>query len=271
MDTLASFYPALDERQQIPLLYLPITYSLTLLPFLTNHPRRAAVGILPLLIALCVLSPRYTFGDPPSDYYQSSAFIAFPIWYLEFAILRSVDGSDAPQYIGNPHESTGSSPRRHSNCQTTKEKLFWTLKLMVPSHRGVGWNWQAKAIPEDPYQHLPSWKYVTTHLGVALYAHFESTAMLIALGLASTLHNRDHSHAPTTHLLNAAVGWSGALWICDRLRCFYSLLAATSVAVGLCETWQWPPLMGHMSDAWSVGRVWSVAYHQTMRQVSLCA
>jgi hypothetical protein len=83
-----------------------------------------------------------------------------------------------------------------------------------------------------------------------------SVAMLVILGFSSKIQNEYRSEHWQSVVLDSVVGWSGAIWIWDRLTCFYSLAAAFSVAVGLCETWEWPPLMGQLSDAWSVRQMW---------------
>jgi hypothetical protein len=66
---------------------------------------------------------------------------------------------------------------------------------------------------------------------------------------------------------NAVIGWSGAIWVWCRLCCAYSMAAVLSVSFGVFETWEWPPLMGNLDDAWSVRQMWSVVYHQTFRRV----
>jgi hypothetical protein len=139
---------------------------------------------------------------------------------------------------------------------------------MVPSHRGIGWNWQVKGVPDDPYKCLPKWAFVRTHICKASIAYAQSLGMLVLLAWGSTAEARLSSEACLHRLIiNMLIGWSGAIWVWGRLNGFYSSIAAVSVAVGVCETWQWPPLMGNLRDAWSVRQVWSVVYHQTMRKV----
>jgi hypothetical protein len=146
---------------------------------------------------------------------------------------------------------------------------------MTPSHRGIGWDWQVKNVPANPDEQLPRWKFVGKHLGKMAVHYGRSTVMLVIMATATTLEgqlrlNLGHEMSWGTHAtLNAITGWAGALWICDRLGSFYSSLAAVSVALGICETWQWPPLIGNLEDAWSVGQAWGVVYHQTMRRVSV--
>lgn len=140
---------------------------------------------------------------------------------------------------------------------------------MIPSHRGIGWNWQIKHIPEDPEKELPKWKYVRHQLWKACLAYAWSTIMLTILGFASAWETKLlHMQVIRRFVVNAIIGWSGAIWVLSRLLCFYSFCAALTVALGVYEQWQWPPLVGDLKDAWSVRRFWSVVYHQTMRIVS---
>lgn len=92
--------------------------------------------------------------------------------------------------------------------------------------------------------------------------------MLIALGFASALEQKHRNPAEprSNFLIDAAIGWSGALWIYCRLLSFYSCASAISVSLGVYERWHLPPLMGAVSDASSVRQFWAV-YHQTMRRM----
>lgn len=191
------------------------------------------------------------------------------IWYLEFAIVLPSEGPQAPVYIEDGSRRYSRKKEEPRVLESLWKRLLWASALMVPSHRGIGWNWQVKNIPKDPYKHLRKWKYVQSHLQKAVLAYMSSLAMLILMGYCSALESQlSSSSKPTLAMMNILIGWSGAIWIWARVTCFYSLLASASVAMGICETWQWPPLMGEIRDAWSVTRVWSVVYHQTMRKVN---
>lgn len=70
--------------------------------------------------------------------------------------------------------------------------------------------------------------------------------------ISNTQRERIHSHPWVLVLLDAVIGWSGAIWVWDRLNCFYSLAAVVSIFIGNCGTWEWPLLVGSVEDAWSV-------------------
>ena len=242
MERLAALHPPLSERQPIPALYQPLTFFLTLIPFLFRKRRRTALCVLPILLASCIRAPGYTFGSPSVDYYNSSPFIAMPIWFLEFAILTPEEGPDAPRYVGNASAVTKSkeTDRRWQRPKTPWEQLAWAFSLMIPSHRGIGWQWQIKNVPDDPIQHLPKWAYVQRHVRRMLVAYTRSAAMLVLLGYGSAIEERlSPDSRAVTMLVNALTGRCGATWVWDRLNCFYSLLAAASVALGICETRSW--------------------------------
>jgi hypothetical protein len=269
MEFIAQLYPPLEERKPIPAIFLPGTFALTLLPFFTTHRRQTALVILPTILWMCVLAPRYTFGDPSADFYRSSGFIIMPLWFIEFAVLRPPNGDKAPAYVGNPAQ--GDLPRRVEDLQGAWPKLRWAVELMVPSHRGIGWNWQINNIPDDGKGQLSRWRWISYQAAKAVLAYMASVCMLVVMGLASVL-ERPEDRAPTfsaaqTFVLDAVIGLAGAIWIYCRLQTFYSSASAVTVALGVYERWQLPPLMGNLRDAWSVRQFWAV-YHQTMRQVS---
>lgn len=262
MDTIATFYPSLSERKPIPVLYLPATFALTIVPFFATNRRRTSLLILPLLLSLCVVAPCYTFGNPSADFYRSSGFIIMPLWFLEFAICKPQSGSDSPAYVKN----TKFSPRIE-DCQGAWAKLRWAVELMVPSHRGIGWNWQIKNIPEDARCYLSRRSWIFYQIRKAILSYVASLLLLVVMGYAST--SKQGSQGPLSQrLVDAVIGWTGAIWIYCRLCAFYCSASAVTVTVGMYERWQLPPLMGNVRDAWSVRQFW-VVYHQTMRQVNV--
>lgn len=259
MNLAASFYPDLSARANIPALYQPTAFALTLLPFLTSQRRAAAWAILPVLLYLCLKSPQYTFGDPSSNYYSSGPFLAMLLWYLDFAIITPDNGPDAPAFVEGPRGNA--LQNRHSpdrvDERTAWQRLTWAFRLMLPSHRGIGWNWKVKGVPPDPYANLPRWRYVRVQLYWTLFAYVRSSVMLVIMGMGTyAQENWSPQSLRVYYGTNAVIGWSGATWVWDRLNCFYSLVAALSVALGLCDTWEWPPLTGHIRDAWSVRQMW---------------
>jgi hypothetical protein len=261
-------WPQLNDRQPIPAFYQPLIFLLTVIPFFFRNRCWVAICVFILILHLCLRSPGYTFGNPSADYYNGSFFIAVPLWFLEFAILSPHEGPDALTYVGNASCSGTGSRETLDVMRPTWRKVLRVCSLMVPSHRGIGWNWQVKGVPDDPYKCLPKWAFVRTHICKASIAYAQSLGMLVLLAWGSTAEARLSSEACLHRLIiNMLIGWSGAIWVWGRLNGFYSSIAAVSVAVGVCETWQWPPLMGNLRDAWSVRQVWSVVYHQTMRKV----
>ncbi|KAF2444643.1 hypothetical protein P171DRAFT_431444, partial [Karstenula rhodostoma CBS 690.94] len=265
---IASFYPPLSERTPYPPLYQLLTFTLSLIPFFFHARRFVAILILPLLLTLCLRAPFYTFGDPSSNYYNTSIFVATPIWLVEFAILRPEEGGEAPVWVGRHIETEGEGVKGKGvhDMTTTWEKLSWVISLMIPSHRGMGWNWQVSRLPDHPDANLPKWQFVGRVLRKAIMAYVYSAIMLVVYGFAFALEKEIlPEHTVRRFVANAIIGWSGAFWILNRMLCFYDFCAAASVALGVYDQWQWPPLVGRLQDAWSVSQMWSVVYHQTMR------
>jgi len=246
-------WPQLADRKPMPPHYQPLIFVLTIVPFFFSSRRRIAICIFPLILDLCLRSPCYTFGNPSADYYNSSFFIAVPLWFLEFAILAPQKGPDAPAYIVNPKRSDIRSERAVDDMSLTWQKVLRVCSLMVPSHRGIGWNWQVKGVPDGPNEGFSKWAFLCRHARKMMTAYLRSMGMLVLLGWGSAVEVRLSSEARPHHfMVDALIGWSGAIWVWDRLNFAYSFMAAASVASGVCETWQWPPLMGKLGNAWSV-------------------
>lgn len=269
MDAVTPQYPPLTERRPLSTTYLGFTFLLAILPFFIPQRRGVAICVFSILLFRCLSAPQYTFGNPSDDYYNSSFLIAMVLWFLEFGILAPETGSGAPAYTGNPGSiDVGKTTLNETESQW--ERLHWVASLMVPSHRGIGWNWQVKGVPDDPMKDATKPKFMRSHAMKMLGSYVRSVCMLMLLGWASAMEKRMASYhdARLQNLLtNALIGWSGATWVWDRLNFAYSSMAFLSVFSGMSATWQWPPLMGRLRDAWSVRQMWSVVYHQIMRKV----
>ncbi|QIW96627.1 hypothetical protein AMS68_002145 [Peltaster fructicola] len=213
---------------------------LSITPFLVkqNHLIKFLNGAA--LLVLCLLLPCYTFGDASSDYYNSGPVFAMLLWYIDFVLCTPREGDGAPAFQGKRWEAL-----------TIYQRLAWAFRLMLPTQRGIGWNWQIKDVPPG---HSNAWQ----HAQWAIFYYAQSVVMLIILG--ASLEGQGL-------LANAIVGWSGAIWVWDRLNCAYSVVAALTIALRICEPWEWPPLMGSLKDAWTVRRMWSAVYHQSMRRM----
>lgn len=266
MDIIASLYPTLAERKPLPALYTPACLALTLAPFLTENRRLTIILTLPLLLYICVRWPCFTTGDPSSDYYNNSHFIAIPLWYLDFVLLTPKDGEDAPAFVG-PHlrdaerrdakRVVDAHGQRWKDLSTFSQRVGWAFRLMLPAQRGIGWNWQVKSVPADPQAKLSRWRYVGLQIWWVVFYYAQSVGALSALGLGCALRAKvGRDEHVTIAIANAVVGWSGAVWVWDRLNCAYSLAAALGVATKVTGTWEWPPLMGSLKDAYSVRQMW---------------
>ena len=270
MDVFASIYPALSEREALPAYYTPACLTLCLLPFLTKNKRLVSISTFPLLLYLCVRWPCYTNGDPSSDYYNNSHFIAIPLWYLDFVFLTSRDGDDAPAFVGSKlmTEGRGADKRVASaqrqqwrDLRTFSQRMKWASRLMLPAQRGIGWNWQVKGVPSDPLAKIPRWHFVRRQIWLALFFYAQSIGALAAVGFGYALRAQlEPDRRVGRAIAGVVMGWSGAVWVWDRLSCAYSLAAALGVASGITGTWEWPPLMGALKDAWSVRQMWRYVY-----------
>ncbi|UPX10549.1 uncharacterized protein EKO05_0001201 [Ascochyta rabiei] len=82
--------------------------------------------------------------------------------------------------------------------------------------------------------------------------------MLVLLDSASALEENAAVSPLPAFLLDAVIGWAGAILIYFHICSFYSLSSAVTVALGIYEMWQFPPLVGDVRDAWSAKQFWAV-------------
>lgn len=270
MNLIALLYPNLNERRFMPAYYAPLCFGLTLVPFLWQDNRLATTWSFPILLCLCLYHPSFTSGDPSADYFNSSLFMAMPLWYIDFVLLTPRDGEDAPAFIGkiqakingeNEADVSHNRGQQWNDLRTLHERLMWSIRLMLPAHRGIGWNWQVKGVPTDPYTSLSKWQFIFKQACWSLLFYAESVIAMAVLGLAYDLDNLGEDNPTVKRTVATAVlGWSGAVWVWTRLNCAYCLAAAVTVAIGITESWGWPPLMGPLEAAWSVRQMWRYAH-----------
>lgn len=122
----------LSSRQPTPAFYQPLIFLLIVIAFFFRNRRRVAICIFPLILDLCLRSPGCRFGDPSADYYNSSFFIAVPLWFLEFAILSLHEGPDAPTYVGNARCGGTVSGESLDAMRPARRKVLRGYSLMVP-------------------------------------------------------------------------------------------------------------------------------------------
>lgn len=261
---IASLYPPLSDRKPLPFYYTPACLLLSILPFLFQNKKLISTLTFPLLLYLCLSWPCFTTGNPSDDYYNGSQFIAIPLWYLDFVFLTPRDGEGSPAFVGEQtlRENAADGEKKFhatnwKDLTTLSQRAKWAFRLMLPAQRGIGWNWQVKGIPTDSEAALPKWHYVRSKAIWVIFYYLQSTVALTALGFGIGLRERCTPDQKIESLVaGATVGWVGAIWVWDRLNCAYSLAAAFSVALGMTGTWEWPPLMGPLRDAWSVRQMW---------------
>ena len=61
------------------------------------------------------------------------------MWCVDFAILTPTEGRGATAYVGKPNGPTRSHALSSTGKATTWERLTCAVRLMLPSHRGIGW------------------------------------------------------------------------------------------------------------------------------------
>ena len=253
MNHLTSLYPALKHRYQRPSLYLQTAYFLFIItPLFPRKSGRICI-ILPLLIILAVIYPCFTTGNFSDDYNQFFPLVTLPLAFLDFFVLSPLEGDDV-RFLKPPQPGKEATGVSESDCSTAWEKLKWALRL-VTNMRGVGWNWQVKGVPEHSNSGLRRFDFVVKYLILAGRSWIYKIMCHYLIGIA-TAGQFYTNNAIILRVCDVLIGWAGASWAYHGLNSVYRLGAALSVAIRLCEPWEWPPLFGSLSDAWSVRQMW---------------
>lgn len=255
MDALRSLlhiYPEPADRLPLPTLYLPAGFVLTIIPFFISNDRgRISLTAVPLL-PLALGRPFFTAGSPQVDYNTGGMFVGMLLQYLDFLMLSPTEGEEIA-FVGDMRIQAKAV--READNQTLWQKLKWSLRLMITPNRGIGWSWQVKNVPPNRLAHVPRKEFVKQHLFRSTAAfvrmHLSLYAMGICLGLQANVLG-----SGTYIVTDVVTGWCGASWAWNGLNYIYSVAAVATAVIGICEQYQWPPITGSLSEAWSVRQMW---------------
>ncbi|KAI1776780.1 hypothetical protein F4818DRAFT_457464 [Hypoxylon cercidicola] len=258
---LNTFYPPIEDRAPLPILYIPGTIAVLVLGYAIGPGpiRTTAVGSLLLLLAL--QRPYYTAGGVTLDYSLSGGFVFLLLEFLDLSI------SD-PRWIGKQQQQQPGGPKAGGSAwrdlETWPQRLRWGARLATTT-RGVGWDWQVKSVPAHREPDAPRLRFAAGRaLDLARHVALKSLAVY-GIGFCRTV---GPAAAPWAgRLLGAAENWCGAAWSWNTIGIAHAGGAVATVLLGISEPWQYPPMLGSLRTAWSVRQVWSVSYHQIFRRV----
>ncbi|KAH9889203.1 membrane bound O-acyl transferase family-domain-containing protein [Xylariomycetidae sp. FL2044] len=255
---LKTLYPPVEDRLPIPPLYTQASFVLAVLAVLGLAMGRR--GHSPFIVYSCLvlwtlLRPCYTSDSPSGDYNTAGIAIIF--------IINIWDHTRAPAQvyrIGASSDRSKAVPAPPS----WREDLSWAVNL-VTSLRGVGWNWQVKGVPKHPAPNQSRLGFVATSAGAALKYRLLFVAAVYGLGFCRAM-KAEAATSAQRHVLDVIIAWCGGCWAWNGIAWVHAVIAGITVAMGVCEPSQWPPILGSLTDAWSVRQMWGVSYHQLLRR-----
>ena len=248
---MRNLYPGIDQRLETPFILLPAFYLIfALAACTTSFPAR--LSSLILLLSLGASSPYFRSKDLNEDYSRGLPSFALPIFFIDLLLISQAGNI---RFVGpNRKWTTDNVSISDSNRDTLWSKFKWGFRL-VCTFRGIGWSFQVKGVPQHHSCHSSRRDFVFNYLflsGMSWGYTFGSQYLIV---MATTI--RGLGTSSMAHLVCGIIeGWSGALWAAAGLNQFYRLGAAISVAVGICDPWEWPPFFGSISDGWSVRQIW---------------
>jgi hypothetical protein len=250
-----ALYSPLEDRRPVPVWLVPTSILLFIVtPLFTNTQIRVAL-IVPMLVSMAAITPFYTDGTAQGDYNWPVAPLLCGLAGLDFYVVSPLL-SDPVQYEGGAKGQTNHIASSLTE-QYVPERLRNSINLLCtgPLGRGIGWNWQVKGVPSHCYDKMSRGQFAVYHLLLAAKSILYKCFCLYLLGLNASVKAASHN-AAVQMLCHVLVGWSGAFWAVNGINTMYRAVAASTVAVGLCDPWQWPPMFGSLQDAWSVRQMW---------------
>jgi hypothetical protein len=255
-----SLYGPASDRQPLPALYVPLGVALSLGSIYLGHSTLHTFFTCSALLALALYRPTFTTGNASQDYTTSAVCVSWILSCLDFVVLspRSAEEGE-PRYLGRLRDGKDvAGGLRRRDATSWGRRLGWAVRLQFTA-RGIGWNWQVKGVPDHPSGKLSRSQFVA--LQAAKAVQHEALKLLALYILEFCLTIRGTAGSPLSPpVLDLVVGWCGAVWGWQTITAVYSAAAAVSVLLGICEPWEWPPVVGPLSTAWSVRQMWRYVF-----------
>lgn len=249
---LNPFYPPLSEREPLPALYWPVLQATMLLGFFLGPGTPQTLAVTSVLLPLALLRPRYTAGDVSTDYSLSSMAVVMLLTYLDLGTATK----NGPRFLGNPAKPLPNGGVGERDSKSWWQKLKWAARLTA-TPRGIGWNWQVKGVPAHPGASQSRLRFVSARVAEVAVRLAVKALAVYGIGFCAAVRPSPSAAGPLNgFLLDAAVSWCGAVWIFNTLGAPHAAGGAATVLLGVCEPWEWPPIFGSLSDAWSVRQLW---------------
>lgn len=256
---LNPFYPPLEERPPLPALYVPASMAVLILGFAIGPGRIRTAATTSLLLLLAFVRPGYADIGVTRDYGLSGLIVIFILSFVDLSF------SD-PRWVGKPKVVRGSSSSSNDagvawrDLQTWPARLLWGFRLATTT-RGIGWDWQVKGVPLHTEADVPRFRFAAWRaLDLARHIAFKCLA-IYGIGFCLTVGPAVAQTSPwTSYLVKVAENWCGAVWGWNTIGIAASGSAAICALLGIFEPWTWPPMLGSLSDAWSVRQAWRYVF-----------
>ncbi|CZR61800.1 uncharacterized protein PAC_11697 [Phialocephala subalpina] len=141
-------------------------------------------------------------------------------------------------------------------------KLKWFSSLWIAS-RGIGWNIQVNQLPPAVPSDYPKalWLRQVTIRTFFMYVGYDMTSNILLY------FTRLGPFFTQPLVWQVFYAWVKAFRAYYSFELSYFALAIASVAIGLSQPYQWPPITGSFRrDAYTVRRMWGRCWHQCMRR-----
>ncbi|KAH6702910.1 hypothetical protein BKA61DRAFT_704299 [Leptodontidium sp. MPI-SDFR-AT-0119] len=131
--------------------------------------------------------------------------------------------------------------------------------------RGIGWNWEVGGIPHREPQSAGYFLFRT--LLRIFGSYFAWDICKYAMGSFSCVQSTNRGSFFNEPLINQIIlTWLHQLEAFCFINLPYQIGALLTVAAGLQNPSDWPPLFGSLSDGYLVSRAWGRVWHQLLRR-----
>lgn len=208
----------------------------------------------------------YSILIPYAGFYSVLASLNFFVLsdpYKEHWWTRSRTRQEAPSSQG--HQSEKAVTFYHLQ---TNEKILWCFGNGMQT-RGVGWNWQIPHLPSGPPKGVSLLGYLkrlALSLSKLYLLHDLSSAVVDSLTLGGQVSLKElHTLRRSAAVVSFAFRNISLIGLLYEIACLIGALS------GLFWT-QYDenlPIIGNISDCFTVGRFWGRVWHQNLRRVRL--
>lgn len=242
--------PMDETRFPIPKWYVPAFFAVIVTSLALPAGPNRIYYTMPVVFGLVSMLYYHTDGAFKKDYDLGNLILGWFLVYVSL-ILTSPEREFWPK---DGQKLTVDERFTETNEKTFLQKLKWSFGVWT-NPRGVGWSHQSPNLYKGVEPGYPVWKFAARKL-------VHAAVLFVTIDALHLWYKNLEATNPTWTVwdepfaIRALIGMSNQFRIYCEMASMHSLMAALTTVLGMYKPSDWPPMVGHISDAYNLKRWW---------------